>query len=609
MATSSPQDFVRHSPGNDRRKTLRVVRLEKRGAGVSSVLAQDSEQHDRSMTKTPRVASMTPSNDPSAQSVKCAICPANNPPAAKFCNECGSPLSLRVCPQCEAVQARTAKTCIACGFVTVAEDAVPTPKAVAGAAAPPPSPEPVDDDHHPIETAEEDWRALLQEVEDQLLRQVENQSQGEAEEQPERQLKKQAQGQVEEKAHPQAEEGAQRQVKGQIQRPSQHVPIAVVEQDIKHFLWKLTCWSAVLASSGVLVYVLFTLRPSDFTAKSITGDRSGIAAEPIAGVRLRAEGKIIRETAEAARAIPAVPAPPSADVDGVRAAPESDSARLTPSRSPTAEAAPSQVRQRLSMVPGRESPKAAVNARPVQAVPPTTAPARVAIAKPPIAKTGHGAGLSANGNRAAEAPLLKPELSRVPTSQPCSATSEMATSCGEKTEAVADAKTNAPQTATLSPVPPQPEPAAKIPAAGADLVTSIPAPGQAAPSAAQPASEPAPAPSATGNHPAQAAPVLAAMAAPTSADAASQPRAGAKILHREDPVFPREAITEGIASGSVKVRLAITANGAVSSVTIVESRPRKVFDKAVIRALKLWRFESTGVPQTVETEVAFSAAN
>jgi protein TonB len=99
------------------------------------------------------------------------------------------------------------------------------------------------------------------------------------------------------------------------------------------------------------------------------------------------------------------------------------------------------------------------------------------------------------------------------------------------------------------------------------------------------------------------------MAAPTSADATPKPSAVTKILHREDPVFPREAINEGITSGNVKVRLSVTGNGTVSSVTVTESQPRKVFDKAVIGALKRWKFESTGAPQTVETEVAFSTGN
>ena len=102
------------------------------------------------------------------------------------------------------------------------------------------------------------------------------------------------------------------------------------------------------------------------------------------------------------------------------------------------------------------------------------------------------------------------------------------------------------------------------------------------------------------------------MAAPTSVDAALKPSAPshiARIVYREDPAFPREAITEGITSGNVKVRLSIASNGTISSVTITESQPHRVFDKAVINALKHWQFESTGAPQLVETEVAFSAGN
>ena len=47
----------------------------------------------------------------------------------------------------------------------------------------------------------------------------------------------------------------------------------------------------------------------------------------------------------------------------------------------------------------------------------------------------------------------------------------------------------------------------------------------------------------------------------------------------------------------------------MSEVIIVESRPRKLFDIAVIRALNRWKFEPTGGPQIVETEVVFAVEN
>lgn len=45
----------------------------------------------------------------------CLFCHHTNPPAAKFCNECGAPLHLKPCRQCEAINDAAAKTCYKCG--------------------------------------------------------------------------------------------------------------------------------------------------------------------------------------------------------------------------------------------------------------------------------------------------------------------------------------------------------------------------------------------------------------------------------------------------------------------------------------------------------------
>ena len=45
----------------------------------------------------------------------CRFCDHHNPPAAKFCNECGSPLHLRPCNQCDAVNDQAATYCYQCG--------------------------------------------------------------------------------------------------------------------------------------------------------------------------------------------------------------------------------------------------------------------------------------------------------------------------------------------------------------------------------------------------------------------------------------------------------------------------------------------------------------
>ena len=51
----------------------------------------------------------------------CSFCEHHNPAGSCFCNDCGSPLHLRPCTQCDAVSDRTATTCYNCGapFATI----------------------------------------------------------------------------------------------------------------------------------------------------------------------------------------------------------------------------------------------------------------------------------------------------------------------------------------------------------------------------------------------------------------------------------------------------------------------------------------------------------
>ncbi len=48
---------------------------------------------------------------------RCGFCLHDNPAGSKFCNECGSPLHLRPCPHCEAVNDDIARTCYRCAVV------------------------------------------------------------------------------------------------------------------------------------------------------------------------------------------------------------------------------------------------------------------------------------------------------------------------------------------------------------------------------------------------------------------------------------------------------------------------------------------------------------
>src|SRR5436190_14615663 len=45
----------------------------------------------------------------------CAFCAHRNPAGAKFCNDCGSPLHLKPCSQCDAINNQTATNCYKCG--------------------------------------------------------------------------------------------------------------------------------------------------------------------------------------------------------------------------------------------------------------------------------------------------------------------------------------------------------------------------------------------------------------------------------------------------------------------------------------------------------------
>lgn len=86
-----------------------------------------------------------------------------------------------------------------------------------------------------------------------------------------------------------------------------------------------------------------------------------------------------------------------------------------------------------------------------------------------------------------------------------------------------------------------------------------------------------------------------------AAQAANPP----KVIKKVPPDFPREAAQQSISAGSVKARMTIDADGKVSSVEILEAEPRRVFDKAVNRALMEWRFEASGEKQTHEVKLVF----
>ena len=83
-------------------------------------------------------------------------------------------------------------------------------------------------------------------------------------------------------------------------------------------------------------------------------------------------------------------------------------------------------------------------------------------------------------------------------------------------------------------------------------------------------------------------------------------RRGITPIFRVEPVYPREAIKDNIAGGKVVARLQVDEKGLVTSVTIVEANPRRVFDREVIRALSQWKFQAEGDRFVAEIEVNFT---
>jgi protein TonB len=83
-------------------------------------------------------------------------------------------------------------------------------------------------------------------------------------------------------------------------------------------------------------------------------------------------------------------------------------------------------------------------------------------------------------------------------------------------------------------------------------------------------------------------------------------RKGIVPLVKVNPVYPREAIRSGIDSGKVVARLFIDEKGSVTEVRIVEADPPGVFNKEVIRALSLWKFQAEGEKFVGEVDLTFT---
>ena len=85
-------------------------------------------------------------------------------------------------------------------------------------------------------------------------------------------------------------------------------------------------------------------------------------------------------------------------------------------------------------------------------------------------------------------------------------------------------------------------------------------------------------------------------------------RRGITPISREDPIYPKAAIRAGIEKGTVVARVMIDEKGNVTDVIIVSADPPRHFDRAVIDALKNWKFTAEGEKYVGEIEINFKLA-
>ena len=159
------------------------------------------------------------------------------------------------------------------------------------------------------------------------------------------------------------------------------------------------------------------------------------------------------------------------------------------------------------------------------------------------------------------------------------------------------------------PPPPPPPPPKKIietPKVQAPVETFVPPPDIPVPTAPTAPVITAVTPTApTEPHVIAPPPVVQAPPAPP-APAKPAIRRGITPIKEEKPVYPRQAIRAGIDKGRVVAHVMIDEKGDVTEVIIVSAEPPRHFDRAVIDALKEWKFKPEGEKYVGEIEINFS---
>lgn len=81
-----------------------------------------------------------------------------------------------------------------------------------------------------------------------------------------------------------------------------------------------------------------------------------------------------------------------------------------------------------------------------------------------------------------------------------------------------------------------------------------------------------------------------------------------RALDRPTPLYPAEALRDGIRQGRVQASFVVNPDGSVSGVRIANAAPARVFDRAVRTALAQWRFAPVAAATPATVEFAFEVS-
>lgn len=235
-------------------------------------------------------------------------------------------------------------------------------------------------------------------------------------------------------------------------------------------------------------------------------------------------------------------------------------------------------------------------------MPPKIAPLMVAIV---LAACSRGEPETKRGP-SASAPVPAPAAPSVPEEKAAAGAYAPSDALKERLarQEAASKLLDAPTPARAPEPAPKPLAAAKAPPPPAPPPASVKVEPPRAPPPVDVAAAPSPPPAPPKSEPAKPE------GAPRTEVAVAKPAGAApvtRLLHRVEPEFPREALKAGVNEGIVQARLAIDAGGNVTRVEVIEAKPRRLFDRAVTRALSEWKYSAGAADRTVEVEIAFSA--